>query len=86
MQSTHMRRKGRVNKTWGLFHVYLFVKKAIEEGIIDVARQNPHGVGLAIFLCYVWFDLVGFVGSRHLVFNWGLLGNLGVLVLSEIRG
>jgi hypothetical protein len=48
-----MRRKGRVNKTWGLFHVDLFVKKAMEEGIIDVARQNPHGVGLAIFLCYV---------------------------------
>ena len=38
---------------------------------------------LAIFRCYVLIWLVRW--SRHLVFNWGLLGNPDVLVLSEIR-
>jgi hypothetical protein len=36
----------------------------------------------------VFLSVIGieFVGSRHLVFNWGLLGNPSWLVLSEIRG
>jgi hypothetical protein len=48
--------------------------------------RHPRDVSLAIFIsfdrCFAW--LVRW--SRHLVFNWGLLGNPGILVLSEIHG
>jgi hypothetical protein len=37
-----------------------------------IARQNPRGVGLAIFR-YALLDLVRW--SRHLVIYWRLLGN-----------
>jgi len=54
--------------------------------IVPVARRkNPRGIGWRFFCCYcVCLNYI--VGSRHLVFNWGLLGNPNVLVLSEIRG
>jgi len=45
-----------------------------------MCRTSPVQHRLAIFVCLLWF-----IGSHHLVFNWGLLGNPNVLVLSEIR-
>jgi hypothetical protein len=50
------------------------------------SENTPRGVpvlAMTVFLSVIGID---FVGSRHLVFNWGLLGNPGWLVLSEILG
>jgi len=35
-----MRWKRRVNKTWRLFHVDLFSKNTIEEGIMNINLMN----------------------------------------------
>ena len=40
MQSADMRGESRVNKTWGLFHVDLFIKNAIEKGTVDIKLMN----------------------------------------------
>jgi aryl carrier-like protein len=40
MQPTHMRRKSGVKKTWRLFHVDLFDKNIIEEGIMNIKLMN----------------------------------------------
>jgi hypothetical protein len=40
MQSTHVRGKSKVNKTWRLFHVNLFGKNTIEEGIMNMKFMN----------------------------------------------
>ena len=36
MQSTYMRGESRVNKTWELFYIDLFIKNAIENGVVDI--------------------------------------------------
>jgi hypothetical protein len=54
--------------------------------MVVARRKNPRGIGWRFFhLLRVLLDLIG-SWSRHLVFNWGLLGNPNVMVLSEIRG
>jgi hypothetical protein len=35
-----MRGESRVNKTWRLFHIDLFIKNAIEEGIMNIKLMN----------------------------------------------
>jgi hypothetical protein len=35
-----MRGGNRVNKTWRLFHVDLFIKNAIEKDIMDIKLMN----------------------------------------------
>jgi hypothetical protein len=35
-----MRGESRVNKTWRLFHIDLFIKNAIEEDIMDNKLMN----------------------------------------------
>ena len=47
-----------------------------------VARQNPHGIGLAIFRYVDWLNR--FFGSRHLVIMKATR-KPDVLVLSEIH-
>jgi hypothetical protein len=47
-----------------------------------VSHVEKHTRGVPVLAMAVFLS----VGSRHLVFNWGLLGNPGWLVLSEIRG
>jgi hypothetical protein len=48
--------------------------------LLFVAR-HPRGIDWQFFIM-----LIRFIGSRHLVFNWGLLGNPDVLVFLEIHG
>jgi hypothetical protein len=40
MQSTQMRGESKVNKTWRLFHVNLFIKNVIEKDIMDIKLMN----------------------------------------------
>jgi hypothetical protein len=40
MQLAHMREKSKVNKTLRLFHVDLFDKDVLEEGIMNIKLMN----------------------------------------------
>jgi hypothetical protein len=55
-------------------------KKNKKTKLTFVARY-PRDVVWWFFVLFAWF-----VGSRHLVFNWGLLENPDALILSEIHG
>jgi len=58
-----------------------FLSPSWPSAAATLVARHPFGVVLVIFFSFAWF-----VGSRHLVLNWGLLGNPGVLVLLEIHG
>jgi hypothetical protein len=54
----------------------------------SVARRKTPRAASTVLAMAVSLSVIGidFIWSRHLVFNWGLLGNPGWLVLLEIRG